>query len=205
MATKYNKKYLIGGSILLAVGIIGLLMPFLPFWFSSDLDYLNEVAEAQTVPSVLGPVRPGSATPAPSADPNLPRITDRLRISDAKINMPIFASKNSNVLTKGGWIFPNTSTPDQGSNTVIFGHRFRYLPPVSNTLFHLNKVEYGDTIVIVWKGKTYTYIVDEIRIIEPTDWSVTQPSTTARITIITCAPVFSTAQRLVVSGTLKPN
>ncbi len=116
--------------------------------------------------------------------------------------MPIFESDDADVLVKGGWIFPGTSTPEYASNTVIFGHRFRYLPPVSNTFYALDKIRAGDEIKVSWKGTTYTYRTTEIKIIEPTDFSVLNSTDKATITLITCAPLFSTKQRLVVIAEL---
>ena len=51
-------------------------------------------------------------------------------------------------------------------------------------------------------GNEYKYKTVEKKIIEPTDFSVTQPTEGAYLTLITCAPLFSTKQRLVVVGEL---
>lgn len=195
-----NKIYLLTGVVFVVVGFGGLFLPFVPFWFSEDLDALQQLADAvPPVPIITAPASTSASfSPTSVPDYELKKVKNRLAIRSAKVNMPIFESKSASVLSKGGWIFPGTSAPDRGGNTVIFGHRFRYLPPISNTFYHLDKVQRGDTISIAWKGVTYTYRVDDIKIIEPTDWSVTKPTEEARITLITCAPLFSTKQRLVV-------
>ena len=89
-----------------------------------------------------------------------------------------------------------------GINPVIFGHRFKYLPPASNTFYNLDKLNVGDEFSVFWKLKEYKYKIREIKIIEPTDFSVLAPSQTKQITLVTCAPLFSAKQRLVVIGEL---
>lgn len=103
-------------------------------------------------------------------------------------------------LWKGGWLFPGTSVPGQPGNTVVFGHRFRYLPPISNTFFNLDKLEPGDRFAVRWQGSDYEYIVRNVRTVEPTDFSVVASSIDERITLVTCAPAFSTTYRLVVTA-----
>lgn len=187
---KQRVKFRVIGILLLLVGIIGILFPFLSFRFSEDYTFLNTTAK--TLASQAGPTF--SATP----DPNLPQIKNRLIIVKAGISMPIFQSDNPDVLLKGGWLFPGTAEPGTVGNAVIFGHRFRYLPPISNTFFHLDRLKADDTFQLAWKGSVIEYRVTEKKIIEPTDLSVLDPSTDGQLTLITCAPLFSTKQRLVI-------
>jgi sortase A len=180
-------------------------LPYLPFGASSDAEYLNIIAQeyalTNSIESMDGTAS-SSASISPTPDPNLPHIRNRLLISKAKVDMPLFAGSDVRVLSKGGWIFPNTSTPDQGGNTVIFGHRVRYLPPVSNTFYSLDAVNVGDTFVLTWNGVAYQYRVITTKVIEPTDLSVLAQDHRSLVTIITCTPLFSTSQRLVVVGEL---
>ena len=202
--TRNNKTYLIIGVVFVVIGLGGLFMPFVPFWFSEDLDALQQLADAAPPLPLISPASASaSVTPKPvPVDPERKNIKNRLSIPNLKINMPLFKSTSAGVLAKGGWIFPNTSTPDLGGNTVIFGHRFRYLPPISNTFFHLDEIKTGDEFTIAWNGIIYRYKVSEIKIIEPTDFSVLSPSDKPIVTLITCAPLFSTKQRLVVIADL---
>ena len=209
---KSNKIYIRTGFVLIAIGILGLAFPFLSLGFLSDFAFLNTIAEnnGSTLP-IIQPTDRGSSISHPNqnsgeigTDYERKSTKDRLAIPVAKINMPLFQSDNIDVLFKGGWLFPGTSTPEKIGNTVIFGHRFRYLPPISNTFYHLDEVKIGDSFTITWENKTYNYRVSEVKIIEPTDLSVIQTTTDSRVTLITCAPLFSTKQRLVVIGQLQP-
>lgn len=206
-----NNKYIRIGFILIIIGAAGLVLPFLTFGFfhtlaeteAGDSLYRQYITYIQDVDSTRQQDSE-QVNPPPTTQPDyvMKSVRDRLYIPVAGVDMPIFRSNSDWVLSKGGWLFSNTSTPDAGGNTVIFGHRFKYLPPISNTLFNLDKVDYGDTFTMTWQGQNYQYVVVEKRIIEPTDLSVLEPSSDSRITIVTCTPLFSTKQRLVIVGAL---
>ena len=203
-----NPIYVRLGTILLIIGIFGLALPFISFGLSEDYAMLQQVAEQKQEHNFQDQViQDPTVAPTPTSrpDPNHVNVSDRLVIPGIKVDMPIFESTNAGILLKGGWVFPNTSTPDKGRNTVIFGHRFRYLPPITNTFYSLDKVEVEDTFTIAWKGVIYSYKITEKKIIEPTDFSVLNQNSESKITLITCAPLFSTKQRLVVIGTLVKN
>jgi sortase A len=129
-------------------------------------------------------------------------VKDHLVISGVNIDMPVFLGTSEKILNKGGWLFPNTSRPELGGNTVIFGHRYMYRPPKSNTFWSLDKVNIGDEMTLLWKGREYRYKVFDIKIVEPTDLSVMNRSSDSILTVITCTPIFTTKQRLVVVGSL---
>ncbi len=119
---------------------------------------------------------------------------------------PIIESKNSNyALSRGAWRVPEGSTPDQGGNTIITGHRFKYLPPNNLTFYLLDKLEKDDIIFIVWQGKNYQYKVKETKIVPPTDISILKPTNEPILTLYTCDPIYSQKNRLVVISELVNN
>src|SRR3989344_32807 len=192
------------GFFLVIIGIAGIAFPFTYGYFTGDIYFLQEVAPNQPEPALSGQsIRAeNEASSTPTPDYNLSNIKNRLIIPKAKVDMPIFLDDSSSVLLKGGWLFPRTSQPDKGGNSVIFGHRFRYLPPISNTFYYLDKLEIGDEFIFIWQGKEYKYKMIEKKVIEPTDLSVIGPTQDSRLTLITCAPLFSSKQRLVIVGSL---
>ncbi len=201
------------GLILLLVGVAGILLPFISFGVSDDYATLEVIAqneEAQNSQNkFLQQVSISLATPTPvpsvKFDPNHLNVTDRLVISKIGVDMPLFESDKLSILWKGGWVFPGTSTPDKGGNTVIFGHRFRYLPPINNTFFSLDKIQMDDTFTVVWKGTIYHYQVIDKKVIEPSDFSILSQSSEQEVTLVTCTPLWTSKQRLVVVGKLLPN
>ena len=222
MAKIKNNYYLKLGLIFLAIGLVGLILPFVSFGTSDDYAILQAMAEQEqeqvdlhdqfisesTGNETAGPLPtpqpsapPVEKKPASTPDPNHVAISNRLVIPKIKVDMPIFAGDSANLLLKGGWLFPGTARPGQPGNAVIFGHRFRYLPPITNTFYSLDKVVVGDTFIVSWQGNVYTYKIKEIKVIDPTDFSILHQSLSKNeMTLITCTPLWTTKQRLAVIG-----
>ncbi len=190
-----NKKYIRIGITLIVLGVLGLVFPYLSIGFFREQNFIDKTVQQYQPLFVV-------QSPSPTPDPNAPNIKNRLIIPSADIDMALIQSNSESALWRGGWVFPNASTPEQGGNTIIFGHRFKYLPPITNTLYYLDKAKVGDQFTILWKGRQYQYKVSEVKVINPTDVYVLNPSDKAQVTIITCFPLFSTKQRLVVIGSL---
>ncbi len=125
--------------------------------------------------------------------------SNRLIIPKIGVNAPVIVTDNEDYgLSLGAWLDPKGSTPDQGGNTVITGHRFKYLPPNNITFYLFHKLVVGDTFSVVWEGEDYYYRVKEIKIVEPSDASPYNRSEEAVLTMYTCHPIYSTEKRLVV-------
>lgn len=151
-------------------------------------------APAPHLAGATGAVGSTSFSPAVSAASHNPT----LRIEHLGINMPIVEGQGEDALYRGAWRSPWGSTPDKGGNTTFFGHRFLHLPPSANTMFRLDELKVGETIEVDWAGKTYTYLVTESKVVDPSDVSVLNQTTEPTITLVTCTPKFTTKQRLVV-------
>jgi LPXTG-site transpeptidase (sortase) family protein len=126
-----------------------------------------------------------------------------VRIARIGVNMPIIVSDSSEYgLSKGSWLVPNTSTPDQGGNTVLTGHRWKYLPPSSQTFYLLDKIEAGDIVSVIWEGQEYYYRVRETKVVDKTAVDIQYSTGEPILTLYTCHPIYSTANRLVVVADL---
>lgn len=202
-----SRKFRIFGLALILIGIAGITYPFwnIDSFSKPELSALEELGknelEAQTTTSNL-PILHSSVTNVRGSREAQPqkKASNRLIIETANIDMPLFVSDNQKVLLKGGWMYSGNSRPDLGGNTVIFGHRWLYKPPVKNTFYNLDKVAIGNRFSINWDGKIYNYQVSEIKIVDPTEISVLNPTSSPQVTLITCTPLFSIKQRLVVVG-----
>lgn len=124
---------------------------------------------------------------------------NRLIIAKIGVNAPIVeAADEKSGLNKGAWRLPETSTPDRGGNTVITGHRFKYLPPNNLTFFLFDKLTAGDIVSVIWDEEEYYYRIRETRIVPGTELSILNPSSEPILTLFTCHPIYSTERRLVV-------
>lgn len=109
--------------------------------------------------------------------------------------------EDESILSQGIWRRPNSSTPDQGSNTVVVAHRFLYTKG-PNTFYHLDKIAVGDELSLAWEGEIYNYRVREIKEVEPTAIEVEAPTEEPILTLYTCTPLWTAEKRLVVIAEL---
>lgn len=105
-------------------------------------------------------------------------------------------------LDKGIWHRPKSSSPDNGSNTVLAAHRFTY-GNAPDVFFHLDKVMLGDDIYLYWNKKKYHYIVVKTFNVAPTEVRVESPTIKPTLTMYTCTPLWTARERLVVQAELK--
>jgi sortase A len=135
---------------------------------------------------------------------NPTRLTDerRILIPSIGVDSPIVEGQDESALNLGAWRIPGTSTPDNGGNTVISGHRFKYLPPNNTTFYLLDKLRPDDAIQIQWNSQLYHYRVVATREVKPDQVEILENTSEARLTLFTCTPILSTARRLVVTAEL---
>ncbi|RDI45810.1 class D sortase [Falsibacillus pallidus] len=95
-----------------------------------------------------------------------------------------------------GW-FPDTSLPDQGSNMALAGHRSYTYGQFFN---RLDELKNGDMITIETKKGIYRYKVYKKFVVKPTEVSVLNPSKKSELTLITCTPMYSSKNRLIVKA-----
>lgn len=146
-------------------------------------------------------------TETPKNTTNPAPLPDELIIPKMLVDTPIVEGpmKDSfNLLNKGAWHLPISSSPDRGGNMVIAGHRFSYTGP-RGIFYYLNKLVPGDDIGIRWQGTMYQYVVQSTRTVAATEISVQQPTTDTRLTLYTCTPLWNPVNRLVVVATPKEN
>jgi sortase A len=147
-----------------------------------------------------------TATTQPLAENDfstLDRSKNHVVIPRLRLDEPIYDNADPKTLDLGVWLRPNTSTPDQGSNTVLTGHRWLYQNPSSAVFYNLDKVKQDDSIVVVWSGKIYVYTVNDIKTVPPTAIEVEGPTDNDTLTVYTCTPLWTATDRLVLSASLK--
>lgn len=138
------------------------------------------------------------------SEKNIPK-QNWLYIPAVDINVQVVEGKTEDALNHGAWRRPKSSTPEKGGNTVITGHRFKYLPPSNLTFYHLDKIRKGDEIIVYWKGKEYDYVVTKIFEVKPTQIEVEKNTKNPQLTLYTCTPLWTAARRLVIVATPATN
>ena len=114
--------------------------------------------------------------------------------------LPIYHGTSEAVLSTSAGHFEGTSLPIGGENThaVVSAHRGL---PTAVLFTHLDRMEVGDTFYFTFLDRTFTYEVDQIRIVEPNDVSLIQIEEGKEYcTLLTCTPYGINTQRLLVRG-----
>lgn len=131
-------------------------------------------------------VRPGSAEPLVIDGPLL--VVEGVGVED---------------LQRGPGHYPATAGPGEQGNFAVAGHRTTYRAP----FYHLDKLALGDEVRVMDRsGTTFVYRVVAQRVVTPTDTSVLDADPLGTgiplLTLTTCEPRFSAAQRLIVFAEL---
>lgn len=102
--------------------------------------------------------------------------------------------------------YPGSAKPGENGNSFIFGHssNFPWIKGDYNDVFALlDNVEYDDEVIIYYNQKKYKYVIREKNVIVPGDTSVLKRNDNkAEITLMTCWPIGTTLNRLIVTWEL---
>ena len=102
-----------------------------------------------------------------------------------------------------------TALPGETGNVYVYGHSapqwFTDLYPSSflGIFTNILKLSNGNLIYLKFQGKTYTYKVFTVRVVQPTDFSVLAASPNKKyLTLMTCIPPGIGTQRYIVKAML---
>lgn len=149
-----------------------------------------------------GPEPTAVTTAPPSAGPPPAPVGDAvaiLKIPKLGVEKAVVQGVSLGLLKQGPGHYPTTPMPGQPGNAAIAGHRTTYGAP----FFRLDELDPGDPILVTTSQGRFRYEVAEKKVVKPNENNVLRPSTDNRLTLTTCNPRFSAAQRLVVIATLR--
>jgi sortase A len=129
--------------------------------------------------------------------------------------VPLLEGSSGDVLASGFGHIEDTAEPGEEGNFVLAGHRVTHGEP----LREMPSLRPGDTVVVETADRTLTYILDtsgdELEVGFDASWVLAPlpknpqpgavgpaPEETALLTLVTCADLFHSGQRLVAFGHL---
>lgn len=226
---KWADRFLLGIEIL---AVVGLVVIFLNGWnMLSELNaQVSSLFEAQPTPSptpiLQAVVLPSGHTPPSEtggARPNDAEIPQHLRpqlqsynaaivvptpgpqhalgifIEAISLNAPIVQGDGWEDLKRGVGQHIGTANPGELGNLVLSGHN-----DVFGEVFrHLDDLEVGDEIHIRSEQRTFTYVVTNSMLVEPTFVEVMAPTEDATLTLISCFPYLVDKQRIIIQASLQ--
>jgi sortase A len=123
-----------------------------------------------------------------------------VQISAIGVNLPVYHSVDESVLQIAVGHIPGSSLPVGGERThsVLSGHRGL---PSAKLFSDLDRMVEGDIFTLNVMGQTFTYMVDQIRIVLPeeVDELAIKPGRDY-CTLVTCTPYGVNSHRMLVRG-----
>lgn len=141
----------------------------------------------------------------------IPRIGKNVPLLDISQTHVSGANELNNIFMKelgnGVIRYPGSAQPGEDGNSFIFGHssNFPWIKGEFNDVFALlDDVIPGDEIIIYYEQEKFVYRIDEKNVIKPGDVSVlkAQEEDKKQISLMTCWPIGTTLNRLILTGEL---
>lgn len=123
-----------------------------------------------------------------------------IRIKSISLEVPVFAGATELHMTLGAGRVVGSPGFGEPGNVGVSSHRDGHFRK-------LKDIRVGDRIVVETRSASYTYVVQEIRITDPSDTSVLWPGSRPELTLLTCYPFYyrgQAPQRFVVRAEMLP-
>ena len=128
-----------------------------------------------------------------------PQQAVRLQIPALKIDHPVVQGDGPEQLKKGVGQHIGTPNPGQKGNIVLSAHN-----DVFGQIFqYLDKLKPGDQVILFSSQLSYTYIVRQTRIVEPTQVEILNQTPESIVTLISCYPFMVDNKRIAVTAYLQ--
>ncbi len=189
MTSKQSIKKIIG-LILIALGL-GLLLS------SIALNLKQYYSKKNTVEEFKEKIESGVASPEIEGnDAVTGDMLYILRIPSIDSENPVREGTERGVLSDSLGHESGTAFAGEEGNCVIAGHRNYNFGKYFN---RLDEVEIDDFIYLDSATETYTYVVTDIQVVDPTDVEILEPiEGKETLTLYTCTPIYIATQRLVI-------
>lgn len=146
------------------LGIVGALV-LLIYFMPSLLSLINFSLSGGEVKKLTEATENSTVRNLPTFNPLLPK-TNKLMIPSIGVDTDIEEATYDNyeeALKKGVWRVSNFGEPDEfGAPIILAAHRYGYLAWTNtfrhkSSFYNLPKLKVGDTVVIDWQQREYTY------------------------------------------------
>ncbi len=203
------------GIALIAFALGGIAGPLTPtvrletaYWVNQTKFAVNEVAPLPpSVPVVFNPlVTPDGASIDP-VNRDFSLIIPKIGVNAAVIPAvnPADTKQYMEVLKRGIAHASTSYFPGEGT-TYLFSHSTNYdwfVSDLNAVFYHLKNLTEGDTIVLFYKGKQFTYRLTEKKVVAPSEISyLVGQAGDKRLILQTCWPPGSTTERLLIFAEL---
>lgn len=212
-------------AILFGLANFGAYSKMFAFWYKQNINF-EQVDETS---AALGQIVTAEENPLSFIDGEFPKVNmevypptedNRLVIPKLNINVPFEQTEAAReFFKKEDWVglekqvqidlenglvhYPFTANPGEVGNFFLTGHSSYYpgTPGRYKDVFaNLGQMVIGDKMVVFFNGKKIVYTVSDVQVVKPTDtWVLDQPAGDFIARLMTCTPVGTARDRLIVS------
>lgn len=127
-----------------------------------------------------------------------PQHAIRLQIPKLNKDVPVVEGDGPEQLKKGVGHYIYSANPGETGNVVLSAHN-----DIHGEIFrNLDQLEEGDLIIIFSERQSYTYVVEEVLIVKPTQVEFLESTQASTVTLISCYPYLVDNKRIVVRANL---
>lgn len=127
-----------------------------------------------------------------------PQHAIRLQIPKLNKDVPVVEGDGPEQLKKGVGHYIYSANPGETGNVVLSAHN-----DIHGEIFrNLDQLEEGDLIIIFSERQSYTYVVEEVLIVKPTQVEFLESTQASTATLISCYPYLVDNKRIVVRANL---
>ena len=186
------------GRSLISLGVLILLFVAYQLWGTGLAESRNqEDLRRQLSRALVEAPRPSPGAPAPPATPTGEAVAI-ISIPKIGVEKAVVEGVSVTDLQKGPGHYPDTPMPGEPGNAAIAGHRTTY----GAHFYRLDEHGAGDLINVTTRSGRFRYEVVQSLVVPPSANFVLENTPDNRLTLTTCHPRFSAAQRLIVIGQL---
>jgi sortase A len=204
----------VGAELIVTAGVLVLLFLAWKLWWNDTVVAREQSSAAQELSeewAITPGAEPAPGEPAVLAEPGHGDVIGNLSVPrwGSDYVRTIAQGTSTDVLNStrlGVGHYDGTAMPGAVGNFSVAGHRSAY----GGAMHLMHELETCDPIVIETADGWYVYRVTGVQVVEPTAVEVIAPvpgrpgetPTERTITLTTCTPLYSTAQRMVTTGLL---
>jgi sortase A len=134
--------------------------------------------------------------PDDAPSPNV--VLGRIEIPKIGLDRPLGEGITPPAIDRGPTHWPGTARPGQYGNVVVAGHRTTAGGPFR----HIDSLGAGDVMLLTSGDGRFAYRVTESFVVDDSEVWVADSTNACTLTLFSCHPVGSAAQRIVVRGEL---
>jgi sortase A len=122
--------------------------------------------------------------PDPGETPRFPEAIAWVGYPRFGLLVPVVEGTETEQLARGAGLVDGTAlpgVPDRRRNCVIAAHRTTYFSPLESAVV-------GDLLTVITGAGAEEFVVDRILIVSPDDVELEAPTSSRRLTLVTCTP-----------------